>query len=165
MNWQQDRSGESQEFDHDLEQALGHFKASMDAWSSAALSRPQTVTRPAVRHTWRLAAGWALGCVVVMGSLAGAAHEIYHRQELAKLAAQKAAQKAAEQRTAAAQPTSAQSDKKTSVATIRKVSAGAQDSASMQDEDLLASVDSDVSREVPAAMEPLAQLMEDNGTQ
>ena len=34
-----------------------------------------------------------------------------------------------------------------------------------QDEDLLATVDSDVSRGVPAAMEPLAQLMDDNGTQ
>jgi hypothetical protein len=32
-------------------------------------------------------------------------------------------------------------------------------------DDLLAKVDSDISREVPTAMEPLAQMMADDGTQ
>jgi hypothetical protein len=36
-------------------------------------------------------------------------------------------------------------------------------SAVTKDQDLLATVDSDVSREVPAAMEPLAQLMDEDG--
>jgi hypothetical protein len=165
MSWQQDGSGESPE----LEQALKHFKASMDAWSEAALSRPRTAAKLTVRHSWRMAASWALGCLLAAGSLAGAVHQIYHRQELAKIAAQKAAQQAAEEQAAAArvtvQPASAQPEKKTQAPTIRKVSAGAQDSARAQDEDLLASVDSDVSRGVPAAMEPLAQLMDDNDTQ
>ena len=169
MNWDQDRSGESPQMDMELQQALGHFKASMDAWSDAALSRPRIAAKMAVRHSWRMVAGWALGCLLVMGSLAGAGHEIYQRQEMAKLAAQKAAeQRAAAGRVtaqpASVQPISAQSDKKAPAATTRKVSAGDQDSASTQDEDLLATVDSDVSREVPAAMEPLAQLMDDNGT-
>jgi hypothetical protein len=146
----------------------------MDAWSHAALSRPRTVAKTAVRHTWRLAASWALGCLLVMGSLAGAARVIYQRQEAARIAAQKAAQKSAEQRAAAArvtaqpavvQPVSAQSDKKTPAATIRKVGNGALDSAVGNDEDLLASVDKDVSREVPAAMEQLAQLLDDNESQ
>jgi hypothetical protein len=35
----------------------------------------------------------------------------------------------------------------------------AEQRASQEEEDLLAKVDSDVSREVPSAMEPLAQLM------
>ena len=35
--------------------------------------------------------------------------------------------------------------------------------AATKDQDLLATVDSDVSREVPAAMEPLAQLMDEDG--
>jgi hypothetical protein len=170
MNWQQDRSGESPQMDFELEQALRHFKASMDAWSEAAYSRPRTAARLAVRHNWRMVAGWALGCLLAAGSLAGAGHEIYRRQELARLAAQKAA----EQRAAAgqpatvqssAQPISAQSDKKAPAATTRKASVGGQDSARGQDDDLLATVDSDVSRQVPAAMEPLAQLMNDNGTQ
>ena len=176
MNWEQDRSGKSSEMDMEpdleLEQALGHFKASMDAWSCAALSQPRTAAKLAVRRVatgWRMAANWALGCLLIMGSVAGAVHEIYQRQEAARIAAQKAA----EQRAAGARettqpvgvrPVSAQSDKKTPAATVRKVSA-TQDSAQARDEDLLASVDSDVSREVPAAMEPLAQLMGDDGTQ
>ncbi|MDR3753693.1 MAG: hypothetical protein P4K93_06700 [Terracidiphilus sp.] len=166
MNWEQDVAGESPE----LEQALKHFKSSVDAWSDAAYSRPRTAAKLVVRHSRRMVAGWALGCVVVMGSLAGAVGVVVHRQEMARIAAQKAA----EQRAAAAQgttqpasvqPVSAQSDKKTPAATDRKVGVGAQDSARSQDEDLLASVDSDVSRQVPTAMEPLAQLMDDNGTQ
>ncbi len=36
--------------------------------------------------------------------------------------------------------------------------------ARQEDEDLLAKVDSDVSREVPLAMEPLAQLMVEDET-
>jgi hypothetical protein len=160
MNWEQDLAGESAE----LEQALKHFKASVDAWSDAAYRQPRTAAKLAVRHSLRMVAGWALGCLLVAGSLAGAGHEVYHRQELARLAAQKAAQQRAAGATVTAQPASAQSDKKTPAATVRKVSA-AQDSAQSQDEDLLATVDSDVSRGVPAAMEPLAQLMDENGTQ
>ena len=129
MNWREDMAGESRE----LEQALDHFKASMDAWSDAALRRPRTVTNVAVRHNWRPAAGWALGCLLAAGSVAGAVHQIVHRQEMARMAAE---QRAAEQQ--------------------RQVR---EQQAREQDEDLLAKVDSDVSREVPSAMEPLAQLM------
>jgi hypothetical protein len=182
MNREQDWSGENPQMDMEpdleLAQALKHFKASLDAWSDAALSQPRTTAKLAVRHSWRMVAGWALGCLLVMGSLAGTVREIYQRQEMARIAAQKAAQKIAEERAAAARvtaqpgsaqpvnmlPVGAQSDKKTPAATTRKASP-TMDSAEAQDEDLLASVDSDVSREVPAAMEPLAQLMDDNGTQ
>jgi hypothetical protein len=169
MNWDQNKTGESLRMDLELEQALKHFKASMDAWSDAAYSRPRTAAKLAVRHTWRMAASWALGCVVVMGSLAGATRVVVHRQEMARIAAHKAAEQRTAVTQATAQPTSvkpvsAQSEKKTPSATVRKVSA-AQDSARGQDDDLLASVDTDVSRGVPAAMEPLAQLMDDNGTQ
>jgi len=118
MNWQQDRSGESPRMDAELEQALKHFKASMDAWSDSAYSRPRTAAKLAVRHSWRIAAVWALGCLLAAGSLAGAGYGIYHRQELARIAAQKAAeQRAAAGRAiaqpASVQPISAQSDKKT----------------------------------------------------
>ena len=176
MNREQNMAGESPQLELELEQALRHFKTSMDAWSDAAYHRPRTAAKLAARHSWRMAAVWALGCLLAAGSLAGAGHEIYRRQELAKLAAQKAAeQRAAAGRTTAVQsstqPIGAQSDKKAPVATVRKVSVGAQDSAGSQDsargqdDDLLATVDSDVSRGVPAAMEPLAQLMDDNGTE
>ena len=158
MNWREDMAGESRE----LEQALDHFKASVDAWSDAALRRPRTVTNVAVRHNWRPAASWALGCLLAAGSLAGAVHQIVHRQEMAQQAAQQAAQKAAAERAAAAREAalraSTPAEKKAPAAATQDANAGA------QDENLLASVDKDVSREVPAAMEPLAQLMDDNGT-
>jgi len=166
MNWHQDLAGESP----DLEQALKHFKASMDAWSDAALSRPRTAPKMAVRHSWRMAAGWALGCLLAAGSLAGVVHEIYHRQQMARQPGHHVERKAREGPATAAQPIKAESagapvEKKVPAVAMHKVGAGAQESASAQDEDLLASVDNDVSREVPAAMEPLAQLMDENGTQ
>jgi hypothetical protein len=82
---------------------------------------------------------------------------------VALIAAQKAAQKAVEDRTAAARqvaPPAATPVEKPASKTLP-----ARQEASMPDENLLASVNRDVSREVPAAMEPLAQLMDDNGTQ
>ena len=93
-----------------------------------------------VRHTsWRLAAGWALGCVLAAGSVTGGVYERHHRQELAKIAA--AAEAARQQKLVAEQR------------------------ARQNEEDLLAKVDSDVSREVPSAMEPLAQMMAEDGAE
>jgi hypothetical protein len=160
MNWHEPLTGENE--DKAVEQALRNFKASVHAWSDAAWSesvlsdaaqsnaaRPRTAIKSS-RHGWRLAAGWALGCAVAAMSVAGALHEREHRQQQARVAAAQAAtQKAAQQ-------------KLTDVAQ--------QLSAAQTDEDLLANVDSDISRAVPAAMEPLAQMMDqkqadDNGTQ
>jgi len=136
MSWNDRSAGESE--DPVVQQALRNFKAGVDAWSDAAYNRPRMVK--VVRHSWRRAAAWALGCVVVAGSLGGALVERQHRQELAhKVAAQAAAQKAAEAKLAAEQQTA----------------------AAETDEDLLATVDSDISRAVPAAMDPLAQLMDE----
>jgi hypothetical protein len=154
MNWREDMAGESRE----LEQALDHFKASMDAWSDAALRRPRTVTNVAVRHNWRPAAGWALGCLLAAGSVAGAVHQIVHRQEMAQQAAQKAAAERAAAAREAALRAGTPAEKKAPAAATQDANAGAQDEA------LLASVNRYVSRQVPAAMEPLAQLMDDNGT-
>ena len=129
--------------DQVVEQALKNFKASVHAWSEAAYEPAPDSGQGRVRAAgWRLAAGWALGCARGGGQPGGGAYEHHHRQDLARIAAAKAAaQKAAEER-AAAEP---------SVLAVAT------------DEDLLANVDSDVSRQVPAAMEPLAQLMDDGG--
>jgi hypothetical protein len=151
MSWENRLAGEE---DPVVAQALKNFKASVDAWSEsagAAISRPRaTVTT--VRHSWRMAAGWALGCALAAASVAGAVYERQHKQELARIVAAKAAaQKAAQERLSAEQ-------QPLSVA------------GSNADRDLLANVDKDISRAVPAAMEPLAQMMDekqadDNGTQ
>jgi hypothetical protein len=79
-----------------------------------------------------VAAGWALGCVLAAGSLTGGLYERHHQQELAKIAAAE---------------------------TARQQKLAAEQRASKEQDDLLAKVDSDVSRQVPSAMEPLAQLM------
>ncbi len=121
-----------------LDEALRNFRLSVHAWSEAAYSQPRSAA--VVRKvSWRLVAGWALGCVLALGSLAGGVYERHHRQEAARIAA--AVQAARQQQMAAEQR------------------------AREEDEDLLAKVDKDVSRAVPSAMEPLAQLMAEDETQ
>jgi type VI protein secretion system component VasK len=122
--------------DADLQEALTDFKSSIHAWSDAAYSRPRAVTRGVQVRSWRLAAGWALGCVLVAGSVSGGLMERSHRAELARIASQ---QRAAEQ--------------------LRQLQL--QEQAKVTDEALLADVDSAVSRQVPSAMEPLAQMDDD----
>lgn len=123
--------------DAGLGQALKNFRLSVHAWSDAELSRPRTLAAASPRGAWRTATAWALGCVLVAGGLSGAVYERQHRRELALIAAQRAAE---QQKQLAAEK-------------------------AREEEDLLAHVDSDLSRDVPAAMEPLAQLMQEDETQ
>jgi hypothetical protein len=81
--------------------------------------------------SWRVTAGWALGCALAAGTIAGGFYERHQLNEQAKIAA--AAEAARQQKME-----------------VERRNAG---------EDLLAKIDTDVSREVPSAMEPLAQLM------
>jgi hypothetical protein len=125
---------ETQDQDFELEQALKHFKSSVHAWSEAEYSRPRAWTREVRHRSWRLALGWAMGCALVVGSVSGGLLERQHKLELAKIAAQ---QQAAE----------------------RQKQLLKQQAVKETDEALLAGVDSDISRGVPSAMEPLAQMM------
>jgi hypothetical protein len=125
--------------DVELNEALKNFKASVHAWSDAAYNRPRTLPQEVRRRSWRLAASWALGCLLVAGSVSGGVFERQHRLELARIAA---AQQAAEQQKQ-----------------LREQQAREED-----EEDLLAKVDSDVSRQVPSALEPLAQMMAEDET-
>jgi hypothetical protein len=129
------------QLDEELKAALADFRSSVHAWSSAAYHRPRMALAAAPRkRVWRLAAGWALSCVLVAGAASGGLYEGLrernHRQQLAKIAA---LQEAERQRLAAQRQ-------------------------AQEEEELLAKVDSDVSREVPSAMEPLAQLMAQDET-
>jgi hypothetical protein len=130
------------EFEHEpahdaqLNQALKNFRLSVHAWSEAEMSRLRTVHMTVRRRSWRLAAGWALGCALIAGGVSAGVHERSLRIEQAKIRAQHDAEV---QQQMAAQK-------------------------AREEEDLLAKVDSDVSREVPTAMEPLAQLMAEDGT-
>lgn len=127
---------EAQELE--LKDALTNFRSSMHAWSESAYSRARITETVVRQRTWRLAAGWALGCAIAAGSVSGVVYQKHHQEELAKAAAA-AAQRVTEQKKLAAEKM-----------------------AREDEEDLLAKVDSDVSREVPSAMEPLAQLMSED---
>ncbi len=105
-----------------LEEALKDFRQSVHAWSDAALSRPRNPVRVAVHRGWRLAAAWALGCVLVAGGLTGGFYERHQRQ----IAAAVKAEQEAQQRLLAARQRRPQTD-----------------------EELLATVDSDIARTVP----------------
>jgi hypothetical protein len=122
----------------ELDEALSNFRLSVHSWSEAEFSRPRTVVEPVRRRIWRLAAGWALGCILVAGSVSGGVYE-HHLKEM----------KIAQARI---------------VEHERLVAEQRNQQARQEEEDLLAKVDSDVSREVPSAMEPLAQLMAEDET-
>jgi hypothetical protein len=126
-----DRGPEMDELDAKTREAIGNFKVSVHAWSDAMMSRPRTEPEIAVRKTWRLAPGWVLGCLVFAGAVSGGLYQNHHQQEVARIAA---AREAEHQRQIAAE-------------------------RAREEEELLAKVDSDISREVPSAMEPLASLM------
>ncbi len=126
---------EMEALDPCLKQALGEFKASVHAWSDATYNQPRTA-RNVVHLAWQLAAGWSLASLLLAGTISGGIYEHHRQAETERMAAQQAAH----QREIAAQQ--------------------ARDEA-QQEEDMLASVDTAVSREVPSAMEPLAALMDE----
>jgi hypothetical protein len=123
-----------------VKQALKDFKSSVHAWSEAKYGRERTVEQAVARRSWRLAAGWGFAVVLLVGTLSGGMYAFHERQIEAQAAA---ALEAEHQRELAAQ---------------REI-----DEAKQVD-DALASVDSDVSREVPSAMEPLVQLTKESAT-
>jgi len=142
MTWKRQGTSRAEEqadldgLDPAMKQALGDFKASMHAWSDAAIRRPRRVQQSAVRRSWKLAAGWSFAAVLLAGGASGGVYA--HHENV--LQAQRAAQRAAEQQKQAIQR--------------------AEQEAQLE-EDMFASVDTAVSREVPRAMEPLAQLSEE----
>lgn len=131
-------ANEGAEQDAMLEQALKDFRSSVHAWSAAEYTRPRSAEVTVRQRSWRLAAIWALGCALLAGSVTGGVVENHKQQKEARIAA---AQRARQQELAA------------------------QERARQKDQNLMATVDSDISQEVPTAMEPLAQMMEDGESQ
>jgi hypothetical protein len=125
------------EADPDLQMALRDFRTSVHAWSEAVYQRPRLIQAAPRRMAWRKAASWALGSVLVAGGVGGGLLEYQHRQEQARIAAAREAQQQRE----------------------------IQEERARQAAEELARVDSDISREVPDALEPLAQLMSTGGSE
>jgi len=120
--------------DPEVEQALRSFRSSVHAWSDAVYQHPARVEVAPRRMAWRLAAVWALGSVLVAGGVGGGLLQHQHRQDQAR------------------------------IATVREAvhQRQLQEERAREAEQELAQVDSDVSRQVPNALEPLAQLMTSN---
>jgi hypothetical protein len=129
----------------ELEAVLKDFRASVHAWSEATYrscieadrSRALVLSPAPQRTLWRRSLAWALSLVLAAGVAMAGAYE-YHQKELAR-----------------------QANIQREIEHQRQV---AEQHARDEDE-LLARVDSDVSREAPSAMEPLASLMADDETQ
>ncbi len=121
-----------------LDRALRDFRASVHAWSEDVYIRTRTLASPSPRRmAWRQAAVWSLGSVLMVGVAGGGLLGYQHRQEQARIAA---AREAELQRQIA-------------------------EERAREAEQELAKIDSAVSREVPNALEPLAQLMTEDESQ
>jgi hypothetical protein len=118
-----------------LDRALSDFCSSVHSWSDAVYNRPRPIMATSRRAVWRKAAAWSLGSMLVIGAAGGGVLEIRHRQDEARIAAAREAQR----QRALAEEREAEKE--------------------------LAKVDTDVAREVPNAMEPLAQLMTEDDSQ
>jgi hypothetical protein len=135
MDFRRDSKDDLLQTDEELDRTLKNFRLSVHAWSEAVYGQPHKPVRISTR-SWQVVAGWALGCALAVGSLAGGIYD-HHLKEHAKVAA--AAEAARQQRLEVEQHN--------------------------ESEDLLATVDIAISREVPSAMEPLAQLMAEDSEQ
>jgi hypothetical protein len=122
----------------EMDRVLRDFRSSVHAWSEAVYTRPRQLSDMAPRRAaWRKAAAWCLGCVLATGVAGGGFLELQHRQEVARIAAAREAQHQRDLTEARARAA----------------------------EEELAKVDGDIAREVPNAMEPLAQLMAEDESQ
>lgn len=156
MNYRDKLAGETE--DKLLSEALANFKSSVDAWSEAEYSRPRSVAGTA-RPSWRRAAGWALALVLALVSLAGWMAVRHRIQGPAQNSAQQATPRQAAPQVTAPDPVTIDGQAVAPEKQPQKIQ------ANNRDEDLLATVDSEVSQQVPAAMDPLAQLMYENSTE
>lgn len=136
--------GLNPEQEPELYESIRDFRLSVCAWSEAATNRPRAVVETRRRWSWRLATALALGCVLIAVGVSGGIYEHLHRQLAAGWQ-----QHQQEAQTVA--PRAVETDRPAVTQRSQPVRE--------EEEDLLAKVDSDVSRQVPVAMEPLAQLM------
>ena len=128
--------------DPTLGPALKDFRASVHAWTDAAYNRPRPVPSPAPQAiAWRRPAAWALGVALSLGIFGTAGYERHREIVIAQERQHQLDQE--RQRVLEQQRARATED--------------AQDA-----EDLMANIDTAVSRQVPAAMEPLALATDEN---
>lgn len=149
MSTKETRQDELAAIESELRQTLDCFRENVQAWSEVAGRQPRSLAS-ASSAGWRRALGWAVGCVVVVAG-AGGVVRIQRHAPSAVIAPQMAmSEKAVEAEPAQPLPQSVPGP-------VRVERARQQ----VPQEDLLAKVDSDVSRQIPEVLEPLAQWTED----
>lgn len=152
MRTKENRQKDLAVIESELDETLEDFRASVYAWSEAARGRPYVEMAKVPGLRWRLAWGCAVGvlmAVVGVGTLVRVPHRV--------------SPQAAEPPEILSERVSEQlpvlvASKSEPVVVNRRAAIGR---SAMRADDSLASVDSDVSRQVPQALEPLAQLMDD----
>jgi hypothetical protein len=129
-------------------------------WNEAAVGQPRrTLTRSLRPRVRRLALGWAMGCVLVSAGLSAGLWEHY-RQPVGRAVARVAEPHwLAPARTGQRILEPVPEPGKLAQDELAQDKLAEDKPAQEERKDLMASVDSDVSRQVPSAMEPLAELM------
>jgi hypothetical protein len=163
----------SMELEPELAQVLAHFRTSVHAWSEAANSQPRQIAAVRRHFGWRLALGGALSSVLAAGTFMGI-YAYHHGPEgttgvpgMIQTARPMAAGGRQARATAGASDENELVRAARDVASVQNLLAsedwrlqqeGVEAAAVGSDDDLLAAVDSDVARQIPRAMEPLAQI-------
>jgi len=134
----------------ELDLALREFRLSVYAWSEAIMNRPrQTLAVAPRRQVWKLAAGWVLGCALIASAITAGVFE--HRRRPVNIAQVRLPNQSNLAVRPGAKPDPKPETKPETKQIIQQ--------ARLEDEELLAKVDSDITQAVPNAMEPLAQMM------
>jgi hypothetical protein len=142
--------------DEDLAAAIGDFRLCVQTWSDSVLSRPCKALAEAPRgRVWRLAAGWAFACLLLAVAVSGGVYQLGRLRHPAPQLAQR-------QALPIAAPVA---DDHTSSAPVTERSVASTAKPAPEEEDLMTSVDADIAQSVPDALQSLAQLMAEDGTQ
>ena len=147
---------EKLELDPVLKQAFGDFKASVHAWSEAEFARPRAAHAKA-HGLRRWALGWSVAGLLLAGGVSGVVMLGHRGHQGPATATVNGAQSPAQRTPEPLQKTVTQEG-------ARTASASAAAQVDPQEEELMASVDSAVSRTIPSAMDPLVDLGTESGT-
>jgi hypothetical protein len=130
--------------DQDVQAALKNFRASVHAWSEQEMARPRQIRRANgfARLMINPLLGWGMAGVLA-AAVVTVPVSVHHERQVAA------------QRLAAVQ----EQQRQATEAAARLAQ------NSVDDEDLLKHVDSDIAQAAPDAMEPLASLMSDTASQ
>ena len=148
-----------------LEAVLGDLKRSVDKWSEAAYQRPRPIVVHSGSWSWRLTGG-GVACGMLLAGILTASLNQPHHDTAAFVTAPVTQPERPVVEVQENEPQAATPELKkipsalTEVREVRRMVAA----KPVEEEDLLAKVDSEVARQVPSAMEPLARLMAEDET-